>query len=259
MTPGIYNMTNDEYHSEKAMSSSGLKELDKSPAHFQYWQDNPTDPTPAMIFGTIFHMAILEPDRFLKDVVPYTGAKRGKAWESFKEQNEDRYVLSTEEFTKILEMQDSVLRNPVVSSLLENAIIEESIFWNDPAFDFLCKCRPDIRRPDLGIVADLKTCADASPEAFSKATHNYKYASQAAWYLNGVNQAQDVRHDTFLFICIEKSPPFLTAIYNAKDVLDHGRQFIRPLIEKYDRCIKENSWPGYSENIIDVELPPWSK
>lgn len=51
-----------------ALSQSGLKDLAVSPLRYWYWWVNPERPvkeeTPAMVFGTALHVAVLQPDKF---------------------------------------------------------------------------------------------------------------------------------------------------------------------------------------------------
>ncbi len=39
--PGIYELSNEEYHDQEALSKSGLVQLSKSPAHYLEWYKAP--------------------------------------------------------------------------------------------------------------------------------------------------------------------------------------------------------------------------
>ena len=39
--PGIYELSNEEYHEQEASNKSGLVQLAKSPAHFNEWYNAP--------------------------------------------------------------------------------------------------------------------------------------------------------------------------------------------------------------------------
>ena len=52
---GLLHLAATEYHAHSAVGHSGLVRLMRSPAHFNWMQDNPPEPTPAMQFGTAFH------------------------------------------------------------------------------------------------------------------------------------------------------------------------------------------------------------
>ena len=59
MEKGI-RISNKEYREREGVSSSDLKKLIKSPAHFRYWKDNPQEDTPALLFGRAAHKYVLE-------------------------------------------------------------------------------------------------------------------------------------------------------------------------------------------------------
>ena len=58
---------NKEYRAMDGVSSSDLKKMAKSPAHFRYWKDNPKEDTPSLLFGRAVHKYILEKDDFYKE------------------------------------------------------------------------------------------------------------------------------------------------------------------------------------------------
>ena len=70
--PGIYlGLSNEEYHADGAISSTGIKDLLKSPYRYWYFSDMNPDPnkeerinTSSTKLGTAFHTLILEPENF---------------------------------------------------------------------------------------------------------------------------------------------------------------------------------------------------
>ena len=59
--PGIFELSNGDYHQQAALNKSGLVQLSKSPAHFYEWYHaTDEEPTRAMVLGTAIHMAVLE-------------------------------------------------------------------------------------------------------------------------------------------------------------------------------------------------------
>jgi hypothetical protein len=171
-------------------------------------------------------------------------------------------LITEEENDHINGMLDSLARSEVANGIFTEGTAEESVFWEDYTYGFLCKCRPDWRCEVGGMpfIADLKSCADASEEGFSRACANYNYDIQAAWYLDGINTVQEeVFYRDFLFIAVEKTPPYLVAVYRAsEDMVSMGRQKIKPLVDLYAKCLKEDHWPGYEDMVKDLYLPRWA-
>ncbi|MGZ6369962.1 MAG: PD-(D/E)XK nuclease-like domain-containing protein, partial [Bdellovibrionota bacterium] len=104
---------------------------------------------------------------------------------------------------------------------------------------------------------DFKSAEDASPEGFQRACDRYDYHRQAAWYVDGV-QAITGKAPLFVFAVYETSSPFAAAFYYATpEMLREGRTENRALLLKYAHCLKENRWPGYSEEILPIDLPAY--
>ena len=55
---------NKEYREREGVSSTDLKKIAKSPAHFRYWKDHPQEDTPSLLFGRAAHKYMLEKDEF---------------------------------------------------------------------------------------------------------------------------------------------------------------------------------------------------
>jgi exodeoxyribonuclease VIII len=78
---------------------------------------------------------------------------------------------------------DAVNAHPAASQLLAGAERELSLFWTDARYHVPCKARYDAR--NHGLVMDLKTTQDASPEGFARQAANLLYHCQAAHYFSG--------------------------------------------------------------------------
>jgi hypothetical protein len=263
--PGIYELSNEEYHNQEALNKSGLVQLAKSPAHYMEWDHAPAEePTKAMLLGTATHTAVLEPDKYDQSIIiaPNNIDKRTKAgkaeWTIFQEKAKGKIVITQDEAIAIEGMKESIYNNITAYDLLLEGTPEQSIFFKDPVHNFLCKVRPDFYT-SLKEVVDLKTCLDAGYDGFSRAIANFKYHWQALFYLNGLTAVTGVEHNKFIFIAVEKDPPYATAIYEAtKGMLKTARQQIAPLLDVYAKCLKTDVWPGYKDELQYIELPRWA-
>ena len=151
-------------------------------------------------------------------------------------------------------MAESVHKHPAAKELLKSGQPEMSFFWWDKLSEQMCKCRPDWFCEDCGIIVDLKTCQDASPEGFGKAIYNLGYHIQAAWYLKGVNQFSKATR--FIFIAVEKESPHLVGVYELDFVSQvAGEDAAAELLARYVVCKNSDSWPGYGDEIQEISLP----
>jgi hypothetical protein len=262
--PGIFELSNEDYHRQEALNKSGLVQLSKSPAHFYEWYHAPEEePTRAMAIGTAIHLAVLEPDKYDKSIIIAPQAdKRTKAgkeeWASFEKKAEGKIIINQDEASAIEGMKESVYNHRTAYDLLLEGVSEQSIFFKDPAHGFLCKVRPDWYTNEQEVI-DLKTCVDAGYDGFSRAIANFKYHWQALFYLNGLTAVTGKRHNKFIFIAVEKDPPYAVAVYEAtKDMLHTAEKQIAPLLDVYAECLKTDVWPGYKDELLQIELPRWA-
>lgn len=61
------DISNKAYHASEGVSSTDLKHIMKSPAHYRYWKDNPVEDTSALLFGRAVHKYVLEKDDFYSE------------------------------------------------------------------------------------------------------------------------------------------------------------------------------------------------
>ncbi len=257
-------MTNNDYHRHPAISKSALDQLTKSPAHYKYWLTAPHEETKALRVGSAFHMLVLEPDKFAQEyAVMMTGidgrTKEGKAIKTqFEIDNAGKILLAADEYEMICGMRDSINAHPVASSLLSYpGEAEKSIFWtHDLGVD--CKCKPDYLRDD-GLIIDLKSTEDASPAGFMRHAERYRYYVQAAHYMQGVREHTWQEPRGFVFIAVEKAPPYVVACYQATpQMIFEGDAEVGRLLTLWKECKASDSWPGYQEEIMPLDRPGWA-
>ena len=264
MTPTIrHDLTNAQYHASPAISKSGLDLIRKAPALYAYRRWNPQEQTPAMRLGTLTHTVVLEPEVFARSVIvrPKGIDRRtsaGKlAWAEFEVQAEGREIITAEEMSKLCEIQQAVHNHPAAAKALAGSpVIEQSIFWD--ADGIACRCRPDAVT-ERGVIVDLKTTSDASPEGFARSIASYRYHVQAAFYSDGYRAAFGEPPRGFVFIAVETEPPYLVAVYVASMTMtSRGRFDYREDLDTFRRCQETGTWPGYSDAPLTIDLPKWA-
>ena len=121
-----------------------------------------------------------------------------------------------------------------------------------------CRARPDLIRND-GFIVDLKTAADASADAFQRASFNYGYHRQAAFYLDAWKLISGEAPKGFIFVVQETEAPFLTAVYVASPaMIEAGRAEITQDLQGFAKCLETNNWPGLPEAPQELTLPRWA-
>lgn len=254
----VYHMPAEQYHATVALSKSGLDQFQRSPAHYKAWLEGAKEEaTPAMVFGSAFHCAILERDEYAKRYVIFEGDRRTKAGKEEYEslQASGATIITRETADTIEAMKLSLMSHPAAGKALYAGDTEVSAF---NTFDTIkVKARIDLlpdHRELYDSLADIKTTQDASPAAFAKTAAQLRYHVQAAWYLRFFPNKR-----RFLFIAIEKTAPYECAVYELDQAaIDQGNAEIDKQLEFFKSCQEFNSWPGYSTAIEKLTLPNWA-
>jgi len=260
---GILSLPEAQYRAAEGISKSALDYIapPRTPAHYRAYIDGllQTETTPAMRLGSMIHRAILEPDTLGEAwVVRPEGmlftTKEGKAWRDAQ----TKPIITADEAATITGMRDSVHAHPAVRRVLASAKTEVSLFANDED-GMLRKARIDAL-PDSGnVIVDLKSCSAADPESMSKSVALYRYDVQAAYYLD-MCKLLGIDKSEFLFVCVEKTPPYAVAVYALdQDAIEWGRKQYRADLALLRRCIAEDHWPSFTQDITTLSLPAWAQ
>lgn len=259
-------MTDADYRAVDRVSKHDTDLFSKNPYAWLRSRENPQpeEPTAAMQFGRAVHAAILQPELYADEyaVLPAEiTVKRGKAWEAFRDACVGRTIIKQDEADAIRGIQEALNANEAAQSLIVDTpaeIREVSMFFRLCNVD--CKSRADGITTD-GVIWDLKTTADASPDSFMRSCDEYGYDVQAAMYIRAAEACGiEVKH--FCFVAAEKAFPFTPGIYT----FSRDSDFIRAgEMEILHRLGNISRWKrgditipaGFSE--YNLSLPPWSK
>ncbi len=220
-----------EYYADNSyVTNSMLTKLNKGPGHLQHYLNGGVEDSPALNFGKAFHLYILERDKYDTDVAVFFGkTRRGKEWESFAESNVGKTIISYKEALKIEQMGKSLFSKKAIrESLTDSGNTYESVaignINNTP-----CKGKADIVNKNKGMIIDLKTTQSVNPADFRRSCYKYGYHRQAYFYKE-LFQAKE-----FLFICIEKEPPYAVGIFHTSDAfIEQGHDEVSNLLEQYN-------------------------
>jgi hypothetical protein len=257
LKPRILEEPDHVYHAAPGISSSGLKRLLESPAHFKI----PMKDSPAMKFGRAFHCKMLEPARFTDAYKMSPGfdrrTKDGKAAAAAFDLDlatSKAEIIELDDIERLEAMQRSALRNPIVSHLLTHADMKEQSIYV-PEGGFVKKARADaVTGP---VILDIKTIASAAGDHCLRAIMNHKYHLSAWWYLD-LHQKAGVEVSEFVWAFVESTEPHGVRLYRATDqLLAIGAKEAKIAFDLYISCCESGSWPCYDADIIDAELPPY--
>lgn len=172
---------------------------------------------------------------------------------------ESKIALSEDEFEQCFGLMKKVKEDPYLNNFFRDGVAEASAFAKDIETDLWLKCRVDYFLPKKNVIIDLKTTDNASPEVFPKSIAKYNYHVQAAYYLDIWEKASGLRPKAFIFVVVEKLPPYGVKSYMiGADSIEVGRKQYRKYLNKFKECQQLESFPDYDRTIDKIELPQWA-
>lgn len=249
------------YHDSKALSKSAIDLLLECPALYKAWEEDVEERkvTPAMEFGTAFHLKTLESEKFRAGYAVTDLNLATKAGREFKESlAPETTILKEPDYEQILLMRDAVLTHPQAKHLFHDYEAEKEIYWEQDGI--ACKAKPDMVSTIKGMrfCVDLKTTDSANPEQIQRSLYNYHYYRQAAWYLRGL-EAIGQACEAFLFIFVDKAYPHLVTMCQLDErALEKGRRDCDRALEILKECRKTGHYPCYTKDILTMGLPHYA-
>ena len=263
------------------LSKSRLDIIAQSPMHYwaKYIDPNrvPEPPKEWGIFGNAFHTAVLEPSKFDRryvvlddtDICNQIGGSKPRTTNKYKEWldsvtrvNAGKTFLTKDDYEVIRRMQDSVYSHSIAQFLLVKGecTVEEKIDFTEPNKGVDCRLRRDAFQQKHRVTIDLKSTESAAPEDFSRSINNYRYHVQDAFYSDGHMAATNEYPQGFVFIVVEKKPPYITECYQLPDhAVALGRDLYMRDIDTYLRCKETGVWHGYTDGTLNtIDLPKWA-
>lgn len=265
MTNLILDMAELEYHAHPALSSTGARELLKAPAKFYHAQWTPRVHRTSFDTGTAAHAKVLGvgwpivtiPEELLSDDGGIRSAA-AKAWVAEAREN-NQIPIKASVAAEVNAMAESVLAHPKARMVLEQeGAPEVSVFGTDPDTGVDTRCRVDFLGMGEGrrVAVDLKTSAgEASAAEFARTVAKYGYHIQDGHYTDTLLFAEHPV-DAFVFIVVEKEPPYLTAVHVLED--DYrviGQERAAHARRLFAHGIQSGEWPGYPDDIQIVRTP----
>jgi len=269
--PGVYDLTAETYHADpvperlgRSLSASGAKKLlpPSCPAIFEWERRNGRPPKDAFDFGHAAHQMVLGVGAEIATIDAKDWRTKAAAEAKDAAHAEGKIPLLAKDFQVVAAMAGAIRSHPIASVLLDpaNGKPEQSLFRQDESGVMLRSMLDWL--PDSGdgrmIVPDYKTSVSAAPEKFRKASADFGYHQQAAWYIDMVLALGLAEDAAFVFVVQEKTAPYLVTVFEPDaQALRIGREMNRRAIDIYASCQSSGVWPGYSTEVELLSLPPW--
>lgn len=261
MKDGIYfNLPAEEYHAQKRLTSTGIRNLLISPTYFWFnsaFNPNKVDKkTKALDEGTIYHKAILEGwDALKRDfvVMPESIAELNKNSSTFKlwksAQPEGALIVDRKYYNQIRTNID-YLNEWILPHIIRDGFPEVSILWTDKK-GIKKQCRYDYLRRELFL--DLKTFVKNSYIDVQTHVKKLFYANKTFIQLQHYASAKDYIKDLPVFGTEEQKKFILELDLQGQAVLYVDRVYPHSRIYKYSPEGCPDLWKLGEESIEKAE------
>ena len=191
-----------DYYLKRAYSSTEIRAYLDNPALWQlFWNNVPKGEkqgppqTPAMLFGQLFHKAVLEPENFLETYF---------------------MKIAKKERTVLQKMIDKAQKNKLLQAILKKSKKEVAIDFKyevEGVKKVKCKAMIDIIHPQYTI--DIKTIPHLTEYKVKKAVNDYRLDIQMAFYSYARGELEKGPYDKkeLLLFC-EKNEPYEQILFS---------------------------------------------
>lgn len=255
---------------EGHLSFSSLKAFAESPSAFVEYKLARREPTDAMLFGSMLHCLVLEPQDFdnrylcLDDsaICNSIGGAKPRATKAYKEwkaiamsEAGTRELVETDDYYAAKKIATNVRHNRASKKILDMCPEHEKpIDWEFKNFMF--KGFIDGRGEKAKL--DIKTCPDASPRKFQRTIIEEKYYLQGAMYTYA--EGQDV---LYYIIAVDRKGGVSVHKLHAQ-LLEQGMNEYNSLLDRFNECILKDHfdrshdfWSDLYDGTFICEKPGW--
>lgn len=257
-------MPRADYDAIQALNMSRLKEIKRSPLHYQYALTHSKTSGPLTI-GLATHVAVLEPERFTHDFALWdrqtkggnSAPRNGQWWDAFLAANKGKTILTEEQWRLSDAIAKAVRSDELAYRYLAAGEPEVTFQWEIDGRP--CKGRVDWLTHIDGepTIVGLKTARDCRHFAFGSQAAKLSYHLQFAFYHDGYEAIRNIK-PKLVEIVVESAEPHAVAVYRIPDdIIEQGRDEYTRLLDQLKECEASKSWPGPQPLEDYLTLPTW--
>jgi hypothetical protein len=82
------------------------------------------------------------------------------------------------------------------------------------------------------------------------------WLAQLCWYRDGMAKVDGLERRELYIVTVTPKPPYLSCVYQlCPSAVEYGTRQWRSYFERYQVCAASNTWPGYSEAVLPIDVP----
>jgi hypothetical protein len=269
--PGIYTEAQipmavycaDDFRPEPTLSSGvAFTMLSESPMHAYHRHPRlggrRSDDTQASDFGTLAHSLLLGGEARICEVV-------ADDWRT-KAAKEQRDLARANGLVPILAHHMGAVRRMVdaahefiagseISGIFESGAAEQTVIARDG--DVWLRARPDWLNDEICL--SFKTSkADIAPRPFRRLMSSMGYDFSLAFYSRALRLVEPQKKRRHVILAQQQDFPHACALYDLTEIkatIEEAK--VEAAIELWQRCLKTNTWPGFSPRVQSIDAAPW--
>lgn len=250
-------MPTDEYRAMDGINFSSLKYGFIS-QRAMHWAMNKTEaddpPTEAMRFGSLAHMAMLEPDVLAETLVIFAGKRSGDKWAQFQAEHPNQTIVTVSQNKRLMGISRAIHSNPHANRLIEATKHEQVLTWNDTGYKAAKACVDGISDR---LLIEFKTTKIESKDAFLRNCVKMQYHHQCSWYQHGAEENGYKDQEVWIIGAMQHKWHDVWVYRVPDQILRDAYKECRRIAVLY-RCCEASSWfAGEQEMVEDYSLPTW--
>jgi hypothetical protein len=250
----------EEYQAIEALNPSLIKVGCKSMKHLRHAMHHPREPTEALTIGSACHTAVFEPAELDNRLLVFDGRrdKRTAEYQAVLAEAEStgKLLIRSKDLQAAADMGFAVASDPIVQPLIQAGKAEVTLTSEEHGV--LVKGRLDWVCSGSGF-CDLKTCRDITAYAFGAAFFRYGYDVSLGLYQRWLSEMR-CQQEPCSLLCVENELPYDVAVVPVPQaVLDEGVAKGLRVIQRYKKCLENDTWPGIAQDSeYWLHTPQWA-
>lgn len=260
--PSIQNLNDQQYASIDAINFSSFKHFLKSPLHYKNYLKSKQEETDAMRLGRAIHCAVLTPHLFLDmfAVAPMLDKRRTedkRIWNEFKEQNAGKTIISHDDISIVLGIQEQFKLNPYFKFLNNDKCYIEQVVTSN-LFGVEIKGRVDLYDPKSNTLYDVKSISKTpTVKNCNRAIEDSFYYVQAYFYAHSIKEIFG-KWPTYTLAFVEKEEPFSIGHVTLSDLwFNKARITLEKELHRFQNCVIADLWPSMLHSTIPAIVSPY--